>query len=112
MGILISWIIFSVSLMLTAYFVPGFQVASFKTALVVSFVIGLLNITIKPVLKILTLPITILTLGLFTLVINALLLEIASFFVSGFVLDNFFPTAILGGIILSITNAILNKLFR
>jgi putative membrane protein len=77
--------------MIAASLIPGFQVKNFGTALIGSIVVGLLNATLGLVLKILTLPITILTFGLFLLVINGLMLQCATLFVPGFVVQGFFP---------------------
>ncbi len=73
MGLLLIWILNAVALLIVAYILPGITVASFGSALIAALVLGLLNTLVKPVLVILTLPITIVTLGLFLLVLNALL---------------------------------------
>lgn len=88
-------------------FMPGVHVASFTTALFVAIVLGLLNIFIKPILVILTLPVTILSLGLFLLVINALMILLCSNIVGGFGIDSFW-TALLFSVILSLLQSILN----
>lgn len=99
MNIIIRLLLNAVALMAVAYLVPGFHVASFYTALIVALVLGILNAIVKPILIVLTLPVTILTLGLFTFVINALLIWLASTFVKGFVVDSFMA-ALIGGVIL------------
>jgi putative membrane protein len=86
---------------------PGVHVAGFTTALIVAVVLGLLNIFIKPILVILTLPVTILTLGLFLLVINALIILLCTNIVGGFSVDSFW-TAFLFSIILSLSQSIMN----
>ncbi|UFH36674.1 phage holin family protein [Flavobacterium acetivorans] len=88
-------------------FMPGVHVAGFTTALFVAIVLGLLNIFIKPILVILTLPVTILSLGLFLLVINALMILLCSNIVGGFGVDSFW-TALLFSVILSLSQSILN----
>ena len=96
--------------LLIAHFMPGVHVAGFTTALIVAVVLGLLNIFIKPILVILTLPVTILTLGLFLLVINAVIIMIGDYFVDGFSVSGFW-TAFLFSIILSVCQSILNGIF-
>lgn len=97
------------ALLLVAEFVPGISVESFTVALVASLVLGVLNVFVKPILVFFTLPITILTLGLFMFVINAGLFLLASSFVDGFVVSGFW-SAILGSVIVSIANALGGKL--
>jgi putative membrane protein len=90
----------SVALMLTAYLVPGFQIDSFASALIAAIVIGLVNVFIWPVLMVLTLPLTVLTFGLFLLVVNGLALKIAAAFTPGFNIVGFMP-AVIGSIVLT-----------
>lgn len=108
MKILINWIVSAMVIFIIAYILPGVHISSFVSALAVALVLGIINAFLKPVLFILTLPITILTLGLFTLVINALLILLASAIVPGFVVDGFL-WALVFGIILSIANAFVQK---
>lgn len=82
-----------------AQFVPGFYVDSFLTAVIVAVLLGVINITIRPILVILTLPITILTLGLFSFVLNAAILLALTWFVHGFVIAGFLPALIAGFVI-------------
>lgn len=100
MRIILKVIITAAALLLAAYIVPGIAVASLYTALIVAVILGLLNLIIRPILILLTLPITLLTLGLFTLVINAALFWFASTFVRGFTVDGFVP-AFIGALIVS-----------
>ena len=95
--------------MITAYLLPGIIVKSFFVALVVAVVLGFLNTVLKPILVILTLPINILTLGLFTLVINAGLISLTSTLVDGFVVSSF-GWALLFSLILSLVDGVLNML--
>ena len=88
--------------------VPGISVPNLATALVVSLVLGVLNLFIRPVLLLLTLPVTLVTLGLFTLVINALLFWLAAFFVKGFEVSGF-VAAFLGALIVSVAKWLLDK---
>jgi putative membrane protein len=96
------------AVIVSAYILPGVTLASFWTALVVALVLGLLNAFIKPLLIILTLPINILTLGLFTLVINALVIMMASAIVPGFKVDGFWY-AMLFSIVLCAVLYLINK---
>lgn len=84
MGIIIRLLVTSLAVILAAYVIPGVTVSSFGTAVLVALVLGLLNIFVKPILLFLTLPINILTLGLFSLVINIIILYLASALVPGF----------------------------
>jgi putative membrane protein len=94
---------------ITAYVVPGFSISGWQSLLVVSVVWGILSILVKPILIILTLPINILTLGIFTFVINAVLLQITASIVPGFYIASF-GTAFLASIVLSLVNMFLSKL--
>ena len=85
----INWVIYAVAIMIVAYLLPGIFIEGFISALVLAVVLGAINVFIKPVVIILTLPINILTLGLFTLVINALLIMLASMIVPGFGVASF-----------------------
>jgi putative membrane protein len=106
MKLLVRILITSGLVLLIANFMSGVHVASFTTALIVAVVLGLLNIFIKPILVILTLPVTILTLGLFLFVINAIIIMLCSNIVGGFSVDSFL-TALLFSIILSILQSIV-----
>lgn len=109
MEILINWIVSAMVIFSIAYLMPGVHVDGFSSALVVALVLGIINAFVKPVLIILTLPITILTLGLFTLVINALLILLVSNIVPGFKVDGFL-WALAFGIVLSIANTFVHNL--
>jgi putative membrane protein len=104
---IITWLITAISLLITAYFIPGFHVQSIVAAIIAAAIIGLVNAIIRPVLSLLTLPITILTLGLFSFVVNALTLWFASAFSPGFDIDGFIP-ALLGSLVLSLVSGLLN----
>jgi len=99
----------AVSLLIVDYVVPGFQVRGIGAALIAALVFGFLNATLGLVLKILTFPFTILTFGLFWFVINAIMLEITSAIVPGFVIRSFF-WALIGAIALTIVNMLLKAL--
>jgi putative membrane protein len=95
------WIVNAAALLLVAYLYPGVQVAGFGSALAAALVLGLVNAVIRPILVILTLPVTVLTLGLFLFVINALLFWLAATIVGGFAVNGF-GSALLGSILYSI----------
>lgn len=101
MGILIRWAINAASLLLLAWLIPAVQVTGFGTALVVALVLGLLNAVIRPVLIVLTLPVNLLTLGLFTFVINGFLFWFAARILEGFSVSSF-GWAILAAIVYSL----------
>ncbi len=111
MRLLAKWIIIALAILALPHIVPGIVVVSFTTALVVAFFWGLLNLVIKPILLILALPITILTLGLFTFVINALLFWVIASFVKGFYVDGFVP-AFLGALIVSVAVMLANFVLK
>ena len=108
-ALLLHWLISAVSLLIVAYIIPGIQVQGFGTALIAAIVIGLVNATLGFVLKILTLPLTLLTFGLFWFVINALMLQLVSHLVPGFSISGFW-VAFFGAIVLSIVSLILHSL--
>ena len=109
MAILINWLLSALAIVAAAYILPGVQVESFLTALVLAVVLGIINAILKPILVLLTLPITIVTLGLFTLIINAVLILLATLIVPGFQVDGFL-WALLFSIVLSLVNAVLQQL--
>lgn len=111
MGLLISLLLNTLALIITAYIVPGFKVDTFTSALLAAIVLGVINTFIKPVLLLLTLPLTIITLGLFIFIVNAIVLRITTLFVPGFMVDGWMP-AILGAIVLSIASTILSTLVK
>ena len=106
---LLHWVITALAVWITSRVVPGFYVDGATAALIAAVVIGLVNATLGLFLKIITLPLTILTLGLFWFVINAIMLELASVFVPGFHVRSF-ASAFWGGIVLSVVNMILKWL--
>ena len=106
MKLLFRILITSILVVVIAYFMSGVCVAFFSTALFVAVVLGMLNIFIKPILVILTLPVTIVSLGLFLLVINAILILLCTKIVGGFEVDSFW-TALFFSIILSVLQSIV-----
>lgn len=109
MGLLISILINGLAVFITANFLPGVKVDSFITAIIVAIVLGIVNFIVKPILHLLTLPITILTLGLFTFVINALMILLVDRLVPGFDVDNFWA-ALLFSLVLSLVSSLLHSL--
>ena len=107
MRLLVRWLVNAVALMIVTYIVPGFKVNGFIAALIAAAVIGLINATLGLVLKIVTFPLTILTLGLFLIVVNAIMLRIAAYFVRGFEVQGWWP-ALLGALLLSIVSSFLH----
>jgi putative membrane protein len=109
MHLAIVWLINTVSLIAVAYLMPSIKVADFTTALIAALVLGLVNTIIRPVLVLLTLPVTLLTLGLFILVINGLLFWFVGSFVKGFVVEGFW-SGFLGAIVYSVISWLLSGL--
>ena len=109
MRLLLHWILMALAVWIVAHVVPGISVSGPVAALIAALVIGLVNATLGLVLKILTFPLTLLTLGLFWFVINALMLEVAAAFVRGFQVRGF-EAAFLGAIVLSIVSSLLQWL--
>ena len=110
MNFIIKLFISSIIVFALSYFLPGVQVTNIMAALWVALVLGLLNTFLKPVLVLLTIPVTLFTLGLFLLVINAMIILICDYFIPEFHVDNFF-TALLFSVLLSVSQSILNKIF-
>jgi putative membrane protein len=108
MKILLNWLISALVIITASYILPGVHVESLTAALVTAVVLGISNAFIKPLLLLLTLPITLLTFGLFALVINALLILLAGNIVPGFTVDGFW-WALLFSIVVSIINAFLSR---
>jgi len=111
MKLLLNWLLSALGLMIVAYVVPGFHINSFISALIAALVIGLINATLGFFLKVVTFPLAILTLGIFWLVVNALMLRFATWFVPGFRIDAFWD-AFIGAIVLMLVNLVLRKLVR
>ena len=107
MGFLLKWLINAVAIIITAYLLPGVKVTGLLAALVTALVLGLVNVLIRPLLLLLTLPLNILTLGLFTFVINALVIMLVAAIVPGFSVRGFW-WALLFSLVLSIINYFLN----
>ncbi|MDP3742947.1 MAG: phage holin family protein [Methylotenera sp.] len=110
MKLLLVWLLNALALLAVAYFVPNIHVAGFTTALVAALVIGLVNMLIRPILVILTLPITILTLGLFILVINGVLFYAVGHWLQGFEVRTLMA-GIIGAIVYSVLSWLLTAIF-
>jgi len=109
MKLLVRWLINAISLLIVAHFVYGFHVDKFSAALIAAIVIGFLNATFGLFLKIVTFPLTILTLGLFLIVINAIVLKMAAGVTPGFRVDSW-SAAIVGAVVLTIVSWLLHWL--
>jgi putative membrane protein len=109
--LLINWLISALSLVIVANVIPGFELSGFGAALIASIVIGFVNGTLGFLLKIVTFPLTIVTLGLFWLVINALMLKLAAALVPGFRINGFWP-AFFGAIVLTLVNLVFRRLLE
>jgi putative membrane protein len=105
---LITWLLSACSLIFTAYVVPGMQVSSLGSAAIAAVVLGLVNAFVRPLLVVLTLPVTLVTLGLFLFVVNAISLQIVGALTPGFVVGNIF-SALLGSVVLSLVSGAVNK---
>ena len=106
MRLLLHWLISAIAVWIVAHIVPGIYVTGIQAALIAALVIGLINATLGLLLKIITFPLTVLTLGLFWFVINAFMLELAARFVQGFYVRNFIA-ALIGAVMLSLVSSVL-----
>lgn len=111
MTLLIRWLVYTLAILITAYLLPGVNVVDFTAALVTALVLGLINAFIRPVLLLLTLPLNILSLGLLTFVINALLILLVSAIVPAFKVDGFW-WALLFSLVLSIIHFVLKGIVK
>lgn len=107
MNLILRWVFFALALLFVAWIVPGISIQGFFTALVAALVIGIVNAVVRPIISFFTLPINVLTLGLFSFVINALMLMLAAFIVPGFTVAGF-GAALLGSLLLTILSVIIN----
>ncbi|MBT5808404.1 phage holin family protein [Candidatus Uhrbacteria bacterium] len=109
--ILFRWVINALALIIVANVIPGFGVETFYNALIAALILGLVNALVRPLFFILTLPVTIITLGLFTFVINAMMIWLASTIVEGFVVEGFTP-ALLAALMLWVISLATNWLIK
>lgn len=107
MKILVRWLLLAAALLLVAHLCPGVAVSNFRSALVAALVLGLLNTLLRPVLVLLTLPVTVLTLGLFLFVINALLFYFAASLLDGFQVAGF-GAALVGSLVYSLCGMVID----
>jgi len=109
--LLTRWLVITVAILLASTIVSGIRVESLTTAVIAAAILGVINVFLRPVLLLLTLPLTILTLGVFAFVLNALMLLLVAYFVPGFEIDGFF-SAFLGALIISIVSWIANRFIK
>ena len=107
---LLTWLVAAVSLLITAWIVPGLIIESFLAAAVGAIILGLVNAIVKPIIIVFTLPLTILTFGLFLLVVNAIALSLVGYLTPGFEVRGFFP-AVFGSIVLSLVSGFIGQFF-
>jgi putative membrane protein len=106
LSLILVWVLSAVALLLTSKMIKGFEIQSFGSAMLASFVIGFLNMVLRPILLLLTLPLNILTLGLFTFIVNAIVLKSASGILKGFSIKTW-GDAILGAVVLAIVQLLI-----
>lgn len=109
MGLLITWIANSLAIYTVAYFMSGVNVASFRAAFIAGAVLSLINAIVRPVLVVLTLPLTVLTLGLFYFIVTAFCLWLTSYFVPGFMLRGKLVT-IVAAILISLISTLISRM--
>ncbi len=111
MRLLLHWILSAIALIVVSRIVPGFHVQGLMPALIAALVIGLLNATVGFILKIITFPLTILTLGIFLLVINGIMIMVAAHFVPGFRVSSFAP-AFWGAVVLALLGMVIKAVVK
>lgn len=111
MSFLVRLLISALALGLAAYLIPGFRVDGIFTLVIAAFVLGLVNAVVKPVLVLLTLPITVITLGLFLIVLNAAMLGLVAWLLPGFAIDGLIP-AVLGWLVMVIVGWVASGLVK
>lgn len=110
LALLARWAVISFSLFVAAFLVKGIQILDFWSGLAAAALLGIVNTVVRPVLVVLTLPITLVTLGLFLLVINALMLELVAWLIDGFSISGFW-SALFGSLIISFVSWLINRFF-
>ena len=111
MSLLLRWILNTLALLVVVKVVPNFEYSSWVTLAIAALVLGLLNAIVRPILFVLTLPITVVTLGLFLIVLNAIMLELTAFVVPGFAIHGF-GWAIVGAVVLSLVSLVTDRIGR
>jgi putative membrane protein len=107
--LILLWVLNAVALLSVAYVMPSIHVASFSSALLAALILGLVNAILRPLLLLLTLPVTLLTLGLFIFVVNGLMFWLAGSMLEGFIVSGFWP-AVFGALLYSIVSGVLSGL--
>ena len=105
----IKWILYIMSVIFTAWLIPGIKVDNFISAMFVCIILALINTFIKPLIEIIAFPVTVITLGIFSLAINALMFMLTRYIVQGFEVESFF-SALLGSVLLSVLSLAVSKL--
>ena len=108
LNLIIKWILYTLTIIFISWIIPGIEVENFLSAMIVCLVLGLINSFIKPFLTLITLPITFVTFGLFSLILNALMFMLAGWITPGFEVEGFW-SALLGSLILSLFAIALDK---
>jgi len=111
MGLIVRWIVNTLALFVVVNIVPGYSYRSIVTLVIAAAVLGLLNTIVRPILFVLTLPLTVVTLGLFLIVLNAIMLEITAWLVPGFRIGGF-GWAVLGAIVLGLISLVTSRIGR
>jgi putative membrane protein len=107
MKIIVRWLLLAAALLLVAYLYPGVAIRSFGSAMIAAFVLGLFNTLLRPILVVLTLPVTLITLGLFLFVINALMFYFAASVLDGFQVSGF-GAALIGSLLYSVCGIVID----
>ncbi len=107
---IITWVVTAISMLVASYLIPGIVINTVTAAAIGALIFGLINAIVKPLVILFTLPLTILTLGLFLFIVNAICFSLVGYFTPGFEVNTFFD-ALFGSIIVSIVGGFLNKLF-
>jgi len=111
MGLIVRWLLNTLALFIVVTIVPGFHYQSIVTLAIAAAVLGLLNAIVRPILFVLTLPLTVITLGLFLIVLNAIMLEITAWFVPGFRINGF-GWAVVGAVVLGLISLVTSRIGR
>lgn len=109
-GFFLRWLFNAIAIVLTTRIIQGLQIPDFTTALIAALVLGIVNAFIRPIVLLLTLPINLLTLGLFTLIVNTLMLYLVAAVVRSFVITNFW-SALIGALLIAIISTLLSHIF-
>lgn len=107
--LIIKLLISAIAIFSTAQFLPGIHVADYKIALLIAVVLGILNVTLRPILKLISFPITILTLGFFAFIVNGFVFWLTARLIDGFAIDTFW-LAVIGAVIVSLVTSILDRI--